>query len=43
VAVNGAIPEQPQGHVVNWDELRIVERQNDEGEGRLEIFDEEEW
>lgn len=43
MAVNGAIPEQPQGHVVNWDELRIVERQNDEGEGRLEIFDEEEW
>ena len=42
VHVDGGILEQPQGHVVNWDELRIKERQDDEGEGRLEIFDEDE-
>ena len=40
--IDGGILEQPQGHVVNWDELRIKERQDDEGEGRLEIFDEDE-
>jgi len=42
VHVDGGILEQPQGHVVNWDELRIEERQDDEGEGRLEIIDEDE-
>ena len=42
VPVDGGILEQPQGHVVNWDELRIEERQDDEGEGRLEIIDEDE-
>ena len=40
--IDGGILEQPQGHVVNWDELRIEERQDDEGEGRLEIIDEDE-
>ena len=42
VSVDGGILEQPWRHVVNWDELRIEERQDDEGEGRLEIFDEDE-
>jgi len=42
VPVDSGILEQPQGHVVNWDELRIEERQDNEGEGRLEIFDEDE-
>ena len=42
VSVDGGILEQPWRHVVNWDELRIEERQDDEGEGRLEIIDEDE-
>jgi hypothetical protein len=41
VALDGAILEQ-QGYVVNWDELQFEERQDDEGEGRLEIFDDDE-
>jgi hypothetical protein len=40
VAIDGAVPEQ-QGHVVNWEELQIKERQDDEGEGRMEFFDED--
>ena len=32
---------QPQEHAINWDELLIEERQDEEGEGRLEIIDED--
>ena len=34
-------PMQPQEHAINWDELLIEERQDEEGEGRLEIIDED--
>jgi hypothetical protein len=40
VVVDVGIPKQ-QSHLVNWDELQIEERQDDEGEGRIEIFDED--
>ena len=33
-------PVQPQEHAINWDELLIEERQDEEGEVRLEIIDE---
>ena len=40
MAVDAGIPEQ-QSHLVNWDELQIEERLDDEGEGRIEVFDED--
>jgi len=33
-------PVQPQERAINWDELVTEERQDEEGEGRLEIIDE---
>jgi hypothetical protein len=37
VAVAAGISEQ-QSYLINWDELQIEERQDDEGEGRIEVF-----
>jgi hypothetical protein len=40
VAVNGVVPEQHR-HLVNWAELQIEEWLYDEGEGRMELIDED--